>query len=233
MSRVQVFALGFVTALLLLIAVRNLGVTPGDSAVLIPAADLREDDSMPAAGMFLVARRALYDPFFAGSVVLLLEHGSHGTQGLIVNRRFHATLADAVPDLDGPEAERHRVFFGGPLGSHQIFMLLRNDEPLPRTQHIAANIYFSADREVLDNALTSGTPGTALRFYVGYASWGAGQLAHEIARGSWHLIAADPAVVFDAGSEQLWDRLIDQLEPEGIEVRHHPGPWRQLAALAD
>jgi putative transcriptional regulator len=230
MSRIQVFALGFLTALVLLIGLRHLSQTPGAGPVLTATVDLQQHDKVPAAGMFLVARRTLSDPYFAETVVLLLEHGAHGTQGLIVNRRFQVSLADAVPELDEPEAEQHRVFFGGPLGSHQIFMLLRNDEPLPQTRHIAADIYFSADREVLDHALTNGTPGSALRFYVGYASWGAGQLAHEIARGSWHLIAADPAVVFDGASEELWHRLIDELEPEGIEVRLDSG--RLLAALS-
>jgi len=38
------------------------------------------------AGSFLVARPALQDPNFRKTVVLLLQHGSGGAFGLVVNR---------------------------------------------------------------------------------------------------------------------------------------------------
>ncbi|MGD2073656.1 MAG: YqgE/AlgH family protein [Gammaproteobacteria bacterium] len=232
MSRIQVFALGFLTAVAVLIALLGLNRPPAEQAVLMPAVDRDQDEGAPAAGMFLVARRALADPYFAGAVVLLLEHGSHGTLGLIVNRRFHITLAEALPDLGLPQADQHRVFFGGPLGSHQVFMLLRGDQPVADARHVAADIYFSADRDVLDEALEKNLPGDTLHFYLGYASWTAGQLAYEITRGSWHLIPGNSSVVFDAASDRLWKRLIDELEPQGIEVRHKGGDTL-LAALPD
>jgi putative transcriptional regulator len=177
--------------------------------------------------MFLVATRNLMDPWFGHSVVLLLDHDDGGSLGLIVNRRFQATLSDAVPELEQPEAASHPVFFGGPLGSHQVFMLLRNDKPIPQTQHIAADIYFSAEREVLDHALQKKTPGNELHFYIGYASWTSGQLAYELARGSWHLVTGNAGVVFEDGAENLWEQLIDKLDPPGIEVRlEGTDPWR-------
>lgn len=233
MSRIQVFALGFVSALLLIVALRGTsGTTPGDTGLLIPALAPQQLDGEPAPGMFLVATRDLMDPWFGQSVVLLLDHDDGGSLGLIVNRRFQATLSDAIPDLEQPEADRHPVFFGGPLGSHQVFMLLRNDKPVPQTRHIAADIYFSAEREVLDHALQKQTPGNELHFYIGYASWMSGQLAHELARGSWHLVTGNAEVVFEDGAEDLWDQLIDKLEPPGIEVRFN-APGQVLAALTD
>jgi len=105
---------------------------------------------------------------------------------------------------------------------------LRNDQPVPDARHIAADIYFSADREVLDQALQRQTPNNALHFYIGYASWTAGQLAHELARGSWHLLSGNSAAVFDPAAENLWEQLIADLEPPGIEVRRDAG--RQLLA---
>jgi len=234
MSRVQVFALGFVSALLLMVALRGGpgGAAPGAMGLLIPALSPQPLDGDPAAGMFLVATRDLMDPWFGQSVVLLLDHDDGGSLGLIVNRRFQATLADAMPDLEQPEADRHPVFFGGPLGSHQVFMLLRNDKPVPQTQHIAADIYFSAEREVLDHALQNKTPGNELHFYIGYASWMSGQLAHELARGSWHLVSGNAEVVFENGGEGLWKQLIDELEPPGIEVRFDAAD-QLLAALPE
>jgi putative transcriptional regulator len=218
-TRSQVFALGFLSAVAMLAGLRALTRPSAPEPVLTPAVEQRGDVELPSAGMFLVARRALIDPYFAGTVVLLLEHGSHGSVGLIVNRRFRMTLADAAPDLGGPGADRHGIFFGGPLGSHQVFALLRDDQPVPDAQHVAADIYFSADREVLDKAVRDGMPGDALHFYLGYASWTAGQLAYEIAAGSWFLVSETSAAIFGGANEGLWERLIDDLEPEGIEVK--------------
>jgi putative transcriptional regulator len=183
--------------------------------------------------MFLVATRDLIDPWFGRSVVLLLNHDSDGSLGLIINRRFQTTLADAVPDLQQGEADRHPIFFGGPLGSHQVFMLLRNQKPIPQAHHIAGDIYFSADRAVLDHALEQKTPRSELHFYLGYASWTAGQLEQEMARGSWHLISGDSATVFEDSGEPLWDRLIDQLQPPGIEVRRDAAQQRLVALAGD
>jgi putative transcriptional regulator len=233
MSRIQIFALGFASALVLVVALRGLSVTtPTAPGLLIPALAPQQQDGEPTPGMFLVATRDLMDPWFGRSVVLLLDHDDGGSLGLIVNRRFQATLSDAMPELEQPEAARHPVFFGGPLGSHQVFMLLRNDTPVPQTQHIAADVYFSAEREVLDHALQNKTPGDALHFYIGYASWTSGQLAHELARGSWHLVTGNSAVVFEDGAEDLWEQLIDDLEPPGIEVRFEAAD-QLLAALPD
>src|SRR5262249_41003844 len=39
------------------------------------------------AGHFLIARPVLRDPNFARSVVLILQHGSAGAFGLVVNRK--------------------------------------------------------------------------------------------------------------------------------------------------
>lgn len=230
MSRVQVFALGFVSAVALMIALRGISATPAGSELLQPAVDPQRQDSVPEPGMFLVATRALNDPWFGQSVVLLLEHGAGGSVGLVVNRRFQTRLSEAVPDLEPSEADKHPVYFGGPLGSHQVFMLLRDKEPIPQARHIAADIYFSADRRVLDQALKQKMPGSKLHFYLGYASWTAGQLAHELVRGSWHLASGDPGTVFDDTGKDLWDRLIDELEPLGIEVRV-VSPSQLLAAL--
>ena len=38
------------------------------------------------AGMFLVARPTLKDPFFGRSVILMLRHGPDGAFGLVLNR---------------------------------------------------------------------------------------------------------------------------------------------------
>jgi putative transcriptional regulator len=176
-------------------------------------------DSEPAPGMFLVAQRGLHGPYFGQTVILLLQHDANGSLGLIINRKFNLQLSDAVEDIDKAEASKHALFFGGPLGTHRVFMLMRHGDAADQAHQIAGDIYFSAHRDVLEDMLERKTPDSELRLFLGYSSWSAGQLAGELTRGSWHLAEGDSEAVFDAASHGLWEQLIETLEPSGIEVK--------------
>ena len=111
--------------------------------------------------MFLVARRDLVGPIFGRTVILLLNHDEDGSMGLVLNRKVDYAPSDVISDLENGDADKHPLFFGGPVGMHQIFMLLRNDNPIPNARHIAADIHFSADRRVLE--VPDLDPGALLR----------------------------------------------------------------------
>jgi putative transcriptional regulator len=172
--------------------------------------------------MFLVAQRGLDDPFFGRSVILLLSHSVVGSQGLIVNQRSRWRLSDVLAGINSAQAEAYPLFFGGPLGVHRVFMLMHKAQAVPDARRVTDDIYFSDSRQTLDDMLAGKTPASKLHFYMGYASWTTGQLAVELARGSWHLVAADSEAVFGAAIDDLWERLINKLEPDGIEVRLGP-----------
>lgn len=199
------------------------GLSALQSTVSPPAPIAVSQDSEPARGMFLVAQRGLHDPYFGRTVILLLQHDANGSLGLIVNHKFNLQLSDAVEDIDKAEASKHSLFFGGPLGTHRVFMLMRHGDATGQAQQIAGDIYFSAHRDVLEHALERKTPNSELRLFLGYSSWSAGQLAGEFMRGSWHLTAGNSEAIFDTASDGLWDRLIETLEPRGIEVKRAPG----------
>ena len=98
MSRVQVFTLGFVSAVALMIALRGISATPAGSELLQPAVDPQPQDAIPEPGMFLVATRALNDPWFGQSVVLLLEiTASPGGRGKSVRPWGRWRAATACP----------------------------------------------------------------------------------------------------------------------------------------
>lgn len=172
----------------------------------------------PERGMFLVARRALDDSHFGQSVVYLVEHGEDGTLGLIVNRSSDISLSEAVPGIEDKQAAAHALYYGGPVGLPMILMLVRSESPTEGMEHVADDVYISSDRRVLDELLAAKKPASEVRFYIGYSGWGAGQLDFELKRDSWHVVAADTDAIFSKGMGSLWDRLIEQLEPRGIQV---------------
>jgi len=175
-------------------------------------------DTEPAAGMLLVAARGLRDRFFGQSVILLLQHDITGSKGLILNRLSDWRLSDVVSDIDSAQADQYPVFFGGPMGVHKVVMLVHTTDAAAPARQVTDDIYFSESRRVFENLLAARTPADELHFYLGYAGWTTGQLAGEIARGSWHLVKGDPEAVFGAG-DRLWQQLINELEPIGILVR--------------
>ena len=217
MHRLQAPLITWLAILALLAAPAGMSLPPG--AASAPAFSAQSWETEPAAGMFLVAQRGLDDPFFGRSVILLLSHSIAGSEGLIVNQRSRWRLSDVLADINDAQADNYPLFFGGPLGIHRVFMLMRKLPSTPSARHVAGDIYFSDSRQTLEDVLASKTPASKLNFYLGYASWTTGQLAMELALGSWHLVKADAEAIFGAASDGLWERMINTLEPNGIEVR--------------
>ena len=176
----------------------------------------------PDRGMFLVARRALDDPHFGQSVVYLVEHGEGGTLGLIVNRSSDISLSKALPDIEDQQATAHTLYYGGPVGLPMILILVRSKSATEGMEHVADDVYISSDRRVLNEVLAAKKPRNEVRFYIGHSGWAAGQLDFELERGSWHVVAADTDAIFSGKTSSLWDRLIERLEPRGIQVDNQP-----------
>ena len=170
----------------------------------------------PAAGRFLVARRALDDPHFRQTVIYLLRHGPSGTVGLIINRPSGLNLSDALSEIDGMDLKSRPLFFGGPVEFTTVSMLIRNEQESRLVEHIAEDIYLSGDRSVLDRLLSEKKPDNALHFYLGHASWQPEQLGREIRQEDWYVIDTDPAVIFSTRPESVWKRLIEKLDPSGL-----------------
>ncbi|HEY4486062.1 MAG TPA: YqgE/AlgH family protein, partial [Nitrospiria bacterium] len=65
-------------------------------------------------GLFLVAASKLSDPNFNQAVVLIVEHGSKGTAGVIVNRPTRTLLSRIFPDMDALKGAPQTLYVGGP-----------------------------------------------------------------------------------------------------------------------
>lgn len=172
----------------------------------------------PQKGVLLVAKRSMRDPRFQRTVVLLLAHGDEGTLGLIINRPTDIPLSQALPELAVPAKEPHILFFGGPVGINMLIFLVRTGAPLQQAAHVMADVYYSADKDTLEQLLKEHRDAHELRLYVGHSGWAPGQLAAEIARGDWLLVRGDSKTVFEKDLESIWPELIEQRPPPGMIV---------------
>lgn len=190
----------------------------------------------PAPGLFLVATRAMPDPRFQRSVILLLDHDDRGTLGLIVNRPTTLPLEHAMPELERSSGPQHTLYFGGPVGWNALMVLVRSAAAPAQSRRILDDVYLSADYDTLERLLDDGKPAEEMHLYFGHAGWAPGQLDAELATGSWRLFHADARLVF-ANPERLWEHFMgraDQIMAHRLAPdtgRERPEPDRRPALL--
>lgn len=160
---------------------------------------------MSLAGNLLVARPRLVDPFFAQTVILLLQHGQEGAFGLILNKPVQG---DELP---------FPMFVGGPCKIEGLLMLHGEEEwnEGPGEEGQVLPGVWLGNAECAEKA-TSNPLGETYRFriFTGYAGWGPSQLEKEMVEGSWMVVPARSQHIFDWPVEELWMRLAPPNLPE-------------------
>ncbi len=169
----------------------------------------------PLAPALLVALDTVLDPNFRRTVVLMLHHSDEGAFGLVLNRSTDVSmdaLCSSIEMVWNGSIEM-QVDWGGPVQPDHGWVLL-GDEGLAsmEIEDVAHGVRFSRSQNVLRDAAAS--PPADLRVFLGSAGWGAGQLEHEIADGSWLVVPVDRGLVFDTDQDGLWAASVRSL---GIE----------------
>lgn len=167
------------------------------------------------AGTLLIASPTLRDPNFARTVVLICEHADAGSMGLVINRPTGTSVAAVLGEVAKLPPPTEILYRGGPVQPDILLVLHRLDAAIPGAQPIAAGIALGGDMQVLVQALAGEHgPDERVRVYAGYAGWGEGQLAAEMATGSWFTCPATARIVFDLDPEETWSTAIRNLGPE-------------------
>jgi putative transcriptional regulator len=181
------------------------------ASIAAAAAQPRVPGVKPAAGRFLVAARELADPNFARSVVLLGQYEEKGAMGLTINRPSAMTIGEALAGFKAAKERKDPAYLGGPVVRTGVLALVRSASKPDDAKPVFGDVYLVSTRPLLEKLLAT-ADATRLRVYLGYAGWGAGQLEMELEIGSWHVISADAATVFDTSPASVWPRLIKRTD---------------------
>jgi putative transcriptional regulator len=161
----------------------------------------------PDKGMLLIANEQLADPRFNARVILLIQHDTRGTVGLVVNRNRRLPMATVLPE--GSKLARHvmTLSYGGPVEPQTLLALVkvRNYPPEPSSELIDG-VYVTG-LGVLDKWPEFADEVVDYRAFVGYAGWAPGQLGAEMQRGGWYVMPADEESIFAGDDVELWERL--------------------------
>jgi len=205
------------------------------TAVALPALMTRTPKPLVAAPervAMLVAMPGMQDPFFAESVILLLDHTDDGAEGLVLNRpapvALSTVLQGAGVESPRPETSQQQVRIGGPVEPHAgVVLYERASEGLvrPDTQLVLAadahevvpGVLLSASMEALRVVSTDRDAGR-FGLFLGRAAWGPGQLDQEIRDGAWLAAEVDASLLFRRGTADVWRAALELLgaEPENV-----------------
>lgn len=173
-------------------------------------------------GQMLIAMPGMPDERFARTVIYLCAHSSEGAMGLVVNKRARSVgFPELLVQLDIitkdqairlPErAGRIPVLAGGPVEATRGFVLHSTDvEIRESTLSITENIGLTITVDML-KAIARGEGPESAVLALGYASWGAGQLEHEILENTWLSVSADADFIFGQDQEAKYDRALRSL----------------------
>jgi len=195
--------------------------TARDADRLLPVARSAEQlagGSRLAKGKFLVASRALRDPNFYETVILLVDYDRRGALGVVVNRPSAVPLGEALPEVKELRRRKDVVYLGGPVGRDRMLLLVRTQNAPPESLRIFDRVYASGSLDALRDGLSRGE---GVRAFAGYAGWGPGQLDAEVARGDWLIGPADAKALFEAAPGSIWRDLIERFTGDWAS---RPGP---------
>ena len=145
------------------------------------------------------------DPFFSKSVVLICDHNSHGSMGIILNKKLDQKKSIPESGVDTLSKER-LIFFGGPVMVN-FTLLLHNEKKLEDTSYkIAENLFLSNNGFTKNKIKISNK-----KFISGYAGWSKGQLENEIKNGDWIVQKARDDLIFEKDCEKIWNNAIKSL----------------------
>jgi len=163
---------------------------------------------------FLIATEKMRYNRFSETVIVMLESDKNGAWGLVVNKRI-GTMPIALliePSLNTSE-ERDKlfkinipVFWGGPVGVKEIF-ILHSVEYKSETTKKYGSFSISQDYKILFDIAENKGPKKSLVIF-GYSGWDSGQLEGEMERDHWILSEIDLNITFDKDSNTKWEKAI-------------------------
>jgi putative transcriptional regulator len=171
----------------------------------------------------LLSMPQLIDPHFTRAVVLMIEHGDGGSFGLVLNQPSPIKVRELLESLDitwRGDADA-TVWTGGPVSPTTGWVLHEPveglDERVP-DGHVAVTDALSLSTSPDRLRVIADEPPRRVRMLLGYAGWAPGQLAAEMARGSWLHVDATPELVFEAPAERMWELAVRTLgiDPEAV-----------------
>jgi putative transcriptional regulator len=151
-------------------------------------------------GSVLIAKPFWQDENYKRSVILLLEHDTNGSAGLILNKPSTLSIHDALPELN----ILYPLYYGGPSEIKTV-SYIHNNSKVPETIHIGNELFWGGDYDELVEMVNKKQFDIRhIKFCAGFVHWTPGQLEEEIANELWWNDEINPQELFSTPADDLW-----------------------------
>lgn len=168
------------------------------------------------AGRILISPPRSDDPYFSKSVILTAKHGSQGAWGLMINKiTTNLNLGTIMKAVGIDSNKRDKVFIGGPVDTHRVFIVHSLDWYSGNTIHITPDIGVTNEMQILA-AINEGEGPALYRTCIGSCGWSPGQLDGEYKgehpwkqQNRWLDAPATIESVFSLSEDEQWQKGIE------------------------
>lgn len=171
-------------------------------------------------GQLLISEPFLNDPNFLRSVVLLVEHGSSGTIGFVMNQKSELSMEDVSEDfvnIDFP------VYVGGPVDHRSIHFVHTLGDRIANTTPIGGDLYWGGDfDQVLELTRLGLIKAHEIRYFIGYSGWGGGQLAEECRAKTWIVLEMPQTPLLSIDTQDMWREILKSKGGKFKEISNYP-----------
>tara|TARA_Y100001937_G_scaffold92866_1_gene125758 strand:+ start:1126 stop:1761 length:636 start_codon:yes stop_codon:yes gene_type:complete len=138
-------------------------------------------------GKMLISMPHLADPRFYHSTLAMYKHDDEGAGGIIFNKPAKTLLMNDLYSDMGiallPDMGEQPVYYGGPVNTHQVFVLHSKDYTDRDTVAITNDLFLTTNKHILTAIANKVGPST-YKICLGCAVWGPKQLESELS-GAW------------------------------------------------
>lgn len=165
---------------------------------------------VPSRGKVLISEPFLYDEMFGRSVILLVDHSTDGTMGLVLNKPLPLSLNDVLKEFK--DISNIPIYKGGPLSTDTLFYL-HTLKDVEDSLQIGKGVYLNGDFNAIRRYILQGNDiDGKIRFFLGYSGWEHDQLCQEIEENTWLIGSTGISSLMDEkGSAELWKNVLGQL----------------------
>jgi putative transcriptional regulator len=171
---------------------------------------------MNLLGNLLIAPPAIKGNFWHQTVIMVSEHHSQGSVGLVLNKRSNMSLVEFGQQVGYPLDIPGFVYMGGPVNAKNLSFLHSNDWICKNTMRINEHFSLSSADDIIPRLSAGDTP-IYWRIFLGLCGWSPGQLEGEI-KGqapwkhahSWCTSSANFDLVFGSDGKDQWCNALDR-----------------------
>jgi putative transcriptional regulator len=171
---------------------------------------------MNIVGNLLIAPPAVKGNFWYKTVIVVTEHHSQGSMGLVLNKRSQMSISEFGDQLGMHIDVPGFVYLGGPVNVKSLSFLHTNDWSCNNTMRINEHISLSSSEDILPRLAEGDTP-EYWRLFLGVCGWGPGQLLNEIKgtppwhqETSWCTATSSLPLLFESDLKDQWVQCLDK-----------------------